>query len=192
MHFLVAFFAYISAAAAGLKILVFAAHFIATCASSSLQLAPQKAIEPTLVERRLSAQAAPIATKPAIRVAALQAPETPVAALAIDLDSAETAYQPSAMTSDQPKVSRVRHVQARALHSARVSIAKAKSGARQTQIAFNSKKRGPDKTKLEGAKSPAGEGKRVIASRHSLRGNQFVATETPGYLMMKALLSKES
>lgn len=200
MHFLVAFFAYISAAAAGLKILVFAAHFIATSASGSLQLAPQKAMEPTLVERRLTAQAAPRVMKPATRIAALEAPETPVAVLAINLDSAETAYAPPpAITHDAPKISRVRNVQARALHSPRGSLnaarkgpAKAKSGGTQTQIAFNAKNRGLDKMKPDSAKYGAAEGKSTIAPHKTIPVNQFVTTETPGYLMIKGLLSKES
>ena len=202
MHFAVAFFAYISAAAAGLKVLAVAVHFIATSASGSLQLPAQRTAEPTLVERRLSAQTAPIVTRPAVRVAALRAPETTAAVLAISLDSAETAYQPSVIQS-APKISRVRHVEARAQHAPRVarngdaSVAnkapgKMKSGGRKNELAFNSKNTKEMNLKIPALKFVNSDLIGAVAQRKTLRANQFVRNETPGYLMFKGLLAKES
>lgn len=201
MQFFVAIFAYFSVMAAGLKILAVAAHFIAISASGSLQLPAQKAAaEPTLVERRLNAQAAPVMTRPVERIVALQRPATSAAVLAIDLDNAETAY--SLDVTPSPILSRIRHVHARAQHSARVAfhddtgVIKKVPGKRSTNakraLAFNSKNSKEATAKPSSSKSMSADSRIALAQRRANQASQFVANETPGHLMFKGLFAKES
>ncbi len=95
MRVLLASAAYLTVAAGGVKMLLAGAHSLATAASPFLLLPPTPNPAPSLVERRLIAQAAPAPEyTPLRRVVALKAPEVPIAQLAQGLDEAETAYEP--------------------------------------------------------------------------------------------------
>lgn len=189
MQFVAASFAYFSVVAAGVKILADVAHILTLSAVQTLQLpAPKLIAQPTLVERRLIAQSAPVIVKPERRVVAMNAPFVPVAVMAVNLDTAETAYVPQAVTQTPvaakpagPLMSDVAMVKAK---PAKKYAAKSAKGPAKIRTASYSQKRAKKKLGTEIVfliKTPA---KRKTSS--------FARLETPGYLMFKGLLKQQS
>lgn len=188
MQFVLGLIAYGSAAAAGVKILASVTHVLATSAAQNIQL-PETNLHatPTLVERRLIAQAAPVPAKPLNRrIVALDAPEMPVALMANALDEAETAYDPS---RDLPIVAPVKP---EARHATKTQNGKNGRDARVlAKVSFathSANKRGISKSR--NSKQPFNSKKIQFARKTN--PNRFATFETPGHLMSKALLSRQS
>lgn len=195
MRVLLASAAYLTVAAGGVKMLVASAHTLATAASPFLVLPPAPTPAPSLVERRLIAQAAPAPEyTPLRRVVALKAPDMPIAQLAQRLDDAETAYEPThevrvielleplAVPAVTVVQDAIKDSSPPLLQVAALEITRAEFG--QPTIVLASKRK-PKQSVAKRKIKPA-----VIAK---LRGPVRLASfETPGLLMNRAFLKGQS
>ena len=189
MQFVAASFAYFSVVAAGVKILADVAHILTLSAVQTLQLpAPKLIAQPTLVERRLIAQSAPVIVKPERRVVAMNAPFVPIAVMAVNLDTAETAYVPQAvippMAASDVTTAPIKIAATVKAKPSKRHAAKGTMGSGKIRTASYSQKRAKKKLGTEIVfliKTPA---KRKTSS--------FARLETPGYLMFKGLLKQQS
>lgn len=206
MNFILSCLAYVTAAATGLKMLAVAANTIAVTAAANLQLPPQPLAQPSLVERRLIAQSAADAVVPKPTrgpVMALDAPEMPVAMLAVVLDQAETAYVHQPVTEP---VMQIVHAQTQ-----RVWFAKPQAASRSklAKAKFNPQKPATfaalfdDASLLPPLKPAKAKGKKgtyakskqdadegLFKEPRQKNSGRFAGVETPGALMFKGLLNR--
>lgn len=195
MRVLLASVAYLTFAAGGVQMLVATAHTLATAASPLLALPVAKPNSAsTLVERRENAQAAPLPeSQPIRRVAALTAPQIPVAMLARGLDEAETAYQPpqavsatevldASLFAPVPVGDIIKDSATPLLQVAALEITRAEFG--QPTIALSSKRR------PKGQSAAKRKPKAVLAAKS--REHVLASLETLGNLMTRGFLKRQS